>query len=309
MSDVLLKQIDDALGRYYARLHKDGYFNDHGEGKFLEYCEANGFDNDDVISEEIHQDVEENMLLDFDENFPFPENQQPENKSQQIWNILKKCHDNPNAFRGSSEYDVFDVEPNHFQDIDEKELNAKIKIPYGKYCKATFAKAEASKDNSLTKLLYISQERIGKPYLHLFADLHARDNIAYYLLIDKIKNEYKETINKLLESDRISITAEKLKSKQWAELNKHTRRIRNWNEKRKEYDLLKAALYSYYHRLCGLIEVGPGWKIPENYGTICRYISEAVDFVYNLANDKKDIQSSLSAICPFQYDFCIAFDD
>eukprot|EP01083_Nonionella_stella_P273266 926927_1 len=68
----------------------------------------------------------------------------------------------------------------------------------------------------------------------------------------------------------------------------------------KEFDLIRAALIAYYHRICPLMNVIPTVKIQDNYIEICQYISAAVDFVHNLF-EIGDI------ICPFQYDFVFAF--
>lgn len=46
MSDAyaygLAKQIDAALGRYYAQKNVNIYFNDEGVGKFMTFCKENG---------------------------------------------------------------------------------------------------------------------------------------------------------------------------------------------------------------------------------------------------------------------------
>eukprot|EP01084_Bolivina_argentea_P274191 467288_1 len=42
-------------------------------------------------------------------------------------------------------------------------------------------------DQALIKMLYIGQENIVRPYLHLLADLYARDSIKYSLEIEKIR--------------------------------------------------------------------------------------------------------------------------
>ena len=62
------EQIDIGLSRYYA--HKSiQYFNNDGIGKFMEWCDDNGYD-DDNIAFELQQDPQDFILHEFDDDFP-----------------------------------------------------------------------------------------------------------------------------------------------------------------------------------------------------------------------------------------------
>eukprot|EP01084_Bolivina_argentea_P173224 300033_1 len=115
--------IDDtceALSRYYKSLGKPY------DKLFSTYCEDNGLD-EETIEEELKQQPEDCLLVDFDENCPFEK--EPKDKVQAIFDIIRKCKNNPNI--------TFDVPlPTFDQDLfalDDKTLD-EIKITYKKQC-------------------------------------------------------------------------------------------------------------------------------------------------------------------------------
>lgn len=65
---VLMGMMDKGLEEYYKSIEVN-YFNDEGVGKFWEFCDENGFDDED-LEEELENDPEDCMILEFDENFP-----------------------------------------------------------------------------------------------------------------------------------------------------------------------------------------------------------------------------------------------
>eukprot|EP01083_Nonionella_stella_P211220 763941_1 len=185
MGDEVIKQIDAALQKYYISLNRRDYLDANGNGKFLIHCEDNGFD-DDAIEEELQADPEECMVIDFDDNFPFPANNAPENEKDQlkyILTILQKCYNNPN-YNGISSFS-FQLEKNHFNVYHSNPNWHKLTEIFKLYCPQICDKTQPQGD--LMKLLYISQYIIGKPYLHLLADTYCRDRIIHYLQIKIIK--------------------------------------------------------------------------------------------------------------------------
>merc|ERR1712176_1754941 len=89
-----------ALGRYYALKGVDGYFNDEGKGKFIVYCDDNGLDEEELNED----DPEQNMLVEFveDDDFPGVDSDDAQ-RLQKIFTIIKKCADQPDAFKDDDE--------------------------------------------------------------------------------------------------------------------------------------------------------------------------------------------------------------
>ena len=92
------ESMDKALGRYYESLGRNDYFNSDGIGKFLDFCYREDFQEDEIDDELA--EMEECSYLEFDDNFPFKSSLKDEYEKQMyILNILKKCYNDPNAFR------------------------------------------------------------------------------------------------------------------------------------------------------------------------------------------------------------------
>ena len=80
---------DKALQRYYEALGHEY------DSIFKDYCEDNGIDLDDEFEAGAH----DCQLVEFDDDFPFPTNEQYEDKDkreQWIFNLLKKIRAEPN---------------------------------------------------------------------------------------------------------------------------------------------------------------------------------------------------------------------
>ena len=84
----MIDQVDRALARYYFKQDRNDYFDENGVGIFKLFCEENGFDAD-VIEEELDNDPSECMLIDVDEEFPFPK--PPMDRDKAIYDVLKRC--------------------------------------------------------------------------------------------------------------------------------------------------------------------------------------------------------------------------
>eukprot|EP01083_Nonionella_stella_P152364 488298_1 len=63
---ALAHKIDDALEKYYIAMGRTDYKNEDGTGKFYEWMEENGYDDED-IEEQLNEDYD----LDYDDpDFP-----------------------------------------------------------------------------------------------------------------------------------------------------------------------------------------------------------------------------------------------
>ena len=101
---ALSKQIDDALGRYYAQLERTDYYGEGGQnadGLFLKWFRDNGYD-DDAIEEELGEtaDFEECAFTDFTDDFPLNKDHQfgEEPTNLQIFRILQHCYLRPTQY-------------------------------------------------------------------------------------------------------------------------------------------------------------------------------------------------------------------
>ena len=87
------QRLDQALGRYYAARSVTDYFSSDGRGRFLEFCAANGFDDEDNLALELEH-LENCALLDFDPHFPVTGTG---TREQCIFEVLRRCHREPDA--------------------------------------------------------------------------------------------------------------------------------------------------------------------------------------------------------------------
>ena len=90
---MAFQKIDKALNLYYRALGHYDYYNDDGVGKFIEFCEENGLE-----AEEIEQELDAPdtcMYVEFDDDFPFVDkekNLDEEKKNRAIFDVLKSCY-------------------------------------------------------------------------------------------------------------------------------------------------------------------------------------------------------------------------
>ena len=69
----IVRKVDRLLGIYYLSQNQNDYYDTNGNGKFYNWCEEQGFADDDDILEELQHDLDENVLLFFiDEHGEFP---------------------------------------------------------------------------------------------------------------------------------------------------------------------------------------------------------------------------------------------
>eukprot|EP01084_Bolivina_argentea_P291481 500962_1 len=102
----------------------------------------------------------------------------------------------------------------------------------------------------LAQMLYIGQQR-NTPYLNLFADLFARESVIHFLKANEQLKEKKDKLTQDTENktNLDHIIVNELDQTKWLSLNENTSKMQNWSSLKSEYNLLKAALITYYHRL------------------------------------------------------------
>eukprot|EP01084_Bolivina_argentea_P000220 419_1 len=84
-----IQQIDKYLQKYYESLQIP--YN----SLFADYCNANALD-DDLVAEEFDAGADDCILVDFDENFPFPKPPKNEaDRNKKIFDLIKKGYQNP----------------------------------------------------------------------------------------------------------------------------------------------------------------------------------------------------------------------
>ncbi len=89
------QKIDNALGKYYESKEREDYFDISKVGKFMKYVEEQGFDEDDLNDELDDANMEDCGYLDFDENFPYTnENLKTSQKREELFTFLKQAHKN-----------------------------------------------------------------------------------------------------------------------------------------------------------------------------------------------------------------------
>ncbi|MEM7361922.1 MAG: hypothetical protein AAF335_02825 [Bacteroidota bacterium] len=84
-SENIITTIEHRLEAYY-RSQGVSYYDNNGKGKFGDFCENNGFD-DDAVKDELESDFNDCLLVDFDKKFPGTEGQP--DKVEYIYNMIK----------------------------------------------------------------------------------------------------------------------------------------------------------------------------------------------------------------------------
>ena len=92
-SESEIDKIDQALERYYKWTDKGEEYKEDRVGKFKAFCEDNGIDIDD----EMEVDPQDAMIVEFDEDFPFPPDTADDEdaKKQWIFNLIKEIRERP----------------------------------------------------------------------------------------------------------------------------------------------------------------------------------------------------------------------
>ena len=86
-----IAKIDNALCNYYTLMNRTDYFDDDGIGKFEKFCISNAFEDDD-IPQELDVEIDDCLLIEFDDNFPLHHISNNQDRKNQIFSIIKYCH-------------------------------------------------------------------------------------------------------------------------------------------------------------------------------------------------------------------------
>ena len=92
-----IEELNKTLGQYYRALGKLQQYNQDGTGILQHYCDENGID-EEGLKDDLEGDLGDSMLIDIDDNFPIPTNEQIDNDEQKqlyIFNLLKQCYADP----------------------------------------------------------------------------------------------------------------------------------------------------------------------------------------------------------------------
>eukprot|EP01084_Bolivina_argentea_P230882 389500_1 len=157
MSSGIIESIDNGLKRYYESLDMQY------DALFMDYCDENGFDSDAVI-DEFGTDAADNMLVDFDDDFPFAK--PPENateRAQSILDLIQKIHNNP-SISFAVTMPKFDK---YFFKISDEDIE-EVKRIYKKQCPVIY---NSGMDNDFTFLRILAIGRKNKfDYLQHLVD-------------------------------------------------------------------------------------------------------------------------------------------
>eukprot|EP01084_Bolivina_argentea_P158839 276682_1 len=85
---AIIVKINKALADYYVKVGNKSYFEGAEEGKFKAFCDDNGFEDKDIL-QELQQDPDDCVILEFDEEFPLDPPIDDENeRNETIFKIL-----------------------------------------------------------------------------------------------------------------------------------------------------------------------------------------------------------------------------
>eukprot|EP01084_Bolivina_argentea_P195998 336083_1 len=273
-SRILIEKIDRSLGRYYSS-HDRNYFDENGQGMFLRYCSANGYD-DITVDEELKADPEDCMLLDFDEtDNGFPALVSENNLLLTTFDIIKKCYQHHEPFKDCNfaDYD-FKISYKMFN-VYELPLVKKINEWHSEHCSNMSEISEP-----IYELMAIGCE-INQPYFLLLADTFSR----YRLKRMRINDTNIRINNDILLNDFIRQNKHCLELNRRSGNNKCTTLIYNalkqWNKEFPPFDgEIYVSIIDHVERITELIAMG-------------------IEFVSDLAKSKNT---------PFQWDYSIAFN-
>ena len=123
-----ISEVDAAIGRYYQSL------NVPYNSLFATYCDDNGID-EETVADEIILDPNESILVDFDDEFPFP--QAIKDKSTEfIHNIIKQVYHQPDtefsSYTWGIDIDLSDTEIEEFKNLFQSQC-ALLWGPFTRY--------------------------------------------------------------------------------------------------------------------------------------------------------------------------------
>eukprot|EP01083_Nonionella_stella_P168008 566068_1 len=254
-----------AIGRYYGSLGKP--YDD----LFSTFCNENGIDDEDAFHEEMENEPNDCILVDFDDNFPFKK--PPKDKAEFKYNLIKRCiADLDISFGSISRGGIpdFDDDDAELFNVKRSQLKA-IRALYQTQCAKLYTN-DWDSDDSLFTFFEIGRKR-GFDYLLHLVDQFSRWRVQHQ---DKTYTEIKQS--------------------GWALNNPHFGHLQTIGVQSVKPI---SAVRSFMKRVCPELQLRPMAYINHDLEKIIVYINDAVNWVHSLATDP-------STICPFQIDFCIA---
>lgn len=116
MNSKTLVAIDKTLAGYYKYRGRDGYYNDEGIGKFIEWVEENAYNSDTVAGEldsDVDKEEDDYEMVAFDEDFPSELN--GIQKYDFIYSLMKSAGGNNNIANTTWEQCIFGYHVRKYQ--------------------------------------------------------------------------------------------------------------------------------------------------------------------------------------------------
>eukprot|EP01084_Bolivina_argentea_P024205 45137_1 len=263
------------LRKYYESLNRN-YDN-----LFTVFCEDNGIDDDGLLNE-LNEQPDQSILIDFDQDFPFA-HVPPTEKQRDILKIIKHCYQNEKIT--ITQLPKFDDNFFNIADTDKDKMKEILKRQCPKLCDKGM-----ENDDNLLCLLAIGH-KTGFDYFH-----HLVDSWFRYRVTQEIKAKRPIQMTTWIEDKN----------------NKHFQRLKNVKLRYGEtaYDLAKMGVASFPTRICPQLILQPSIRINDSLEKTITYLESACTFIQTLITDKLITESSsnntMRAMCPFQFDLCIA---
>eukprot|EP01083_Nonionella_stella_P129184 391804_1 len=154
----------DAIGRYYKSIDKEYNY------QFMTYCEENGMEDEDDMRDEMENSPEDCMLIEFDEDFPF----ENEDRAEFIHKLIKMCMENPQVKFGCTLVPNFKIVGSELFKLEKYTLDT-VRGIYRKQCPMLYTNDWAADECMLTILA------VGRKYNFDYL-LHLVDYFTRWLI-------------------------------------------------------------------------------------------------------------------------------
>eukprot|EP01084_Bolivina_argentea_P024202 45131_1 len=254
-----LRQYYNALNRNYDNL-------------FTEFCEQNGFDDDDSLLSELNETYDQSIVTDFDENFPFAEHPPTEQEGNILkFDLIKGCYHN-------IRHDQLPKFDDKFFSVTETDTEKIRDI----LCRR--GKNNEFNNENILYVLTIGH-KASFDYLH-----HLVDSWFRYMIKIEIKTKREIELTSWLEDEN----------------NKHFQRLKRIKLRNGEtaYDEVRRGITSFTIRqICMPLYktvVYPLYRINDSLEFSVKYLESACIFIATLLSQQSDGNKF-----PFQFDLCI----
>eukprot|EP01084_Bolivina_argentea_P079667 144459_1 len=239
--NTLAEKIDRGLEKYYNDFGRNDYKNEENIGKFMK--EAEGFEDEDIKENLDATNVDDCLLIDFDDNFPGGASR------EEILRILKYISVNgsyPVRLVQNAQLDLKTLVINKDEVFStvERYLN---QMP----C------LMLEKDNAALSYFFAVSEICKYPFITYIVDSYTRDNAKQY-----------------------HTTKQPLKVSEWTEQNKFFKELTKSYPKIAAD--LKSAVDTYCVRVMNRLTCATTIKIKDNLEEVCEYIAGVPWFIDNL---------------------------